>query len=105
MAPVGRLREVFERRFGALGSGQRSLTIAGVSYGLPALMERLGLAHQDCRTIDAREVERARFVIRYLDALDQRIVAYEFDADFRYVAETRIHVAEWIGEEFNFQGD
>ena len=33
------------------------------------------------------------------DAEEQRIVAYEFDAGFRYLAETRVHVAEWIGDE------
>lgn len=104
VAPLSRSREAFERRFGALGTGQRSLSIAGVAYDLPALMERLGLAHQDCRTIDAWEIQGG-FVIRYLDAEEQRIVAYEFDADFRYLGETRIHVAEWIGEQLHVQGD
>lgn len=99
VGPAGRSREAFERRFGRLGSGQRSLAIAGVFYDLPTLMDRLGLAHQDCRTIDAMEVESERFVIRYLDAEDQRAVAYEFDANFRYVGETRVPLAEWTGEE------
>jgi len=96
------LREAFERRFGALGTGLPSLTIAGVAYDLPALMERLGLAHQDCRTIDALQTQGG-FVIRYLDAEEQRVVAYEFDAEFRYLGESRIHVAEWIGEELHAQ--
>ena len=62
-------------------------------------MERLGLAADGCRSIDARQLEADRFVIRFLDAEEQRIVAYEFDHGFRYLAETRVHVAEWIGEE------
>lgn len=105
MTPPTPTRHAFERRFGALGTGQRALTIGGARYDLPALMERLGLAHQECRTIDAMEVGQAGFVIRFLDAEDQRIVAYEFDAEFRYVGETRVHVAEWIGEEFGVGAD
>jgi len=68
-------------------------------FTLRELMERLGLAADGCRSIDARRLGADRFVIRFLDAEEQRIVAYEFDRGFRYLAETRVHVAEWIGEE------
>ncbi len=30
---------------------------------------------------------------------EKRIVVSEFDAESRYRGETRVHVAEWIGEE------
>ena len=63
------------------------------------VIERLGLAAEGCRSIDARALGSDRFVIRYLDGEDQQIVAYEFDPGFRYLGETRVHVAEWIGDE------
>ena len=97
--PVGRRREIFEARFGGLGTGARLLTVGEHLFTLGELMERLGLAADGCRSIDARQLEADRFVIRFLDAEEQRIVAYEFDHGFRYLAETRVHVAEWIGEE------
>jgi len=95
---MGSRREAFETRFGALGTGARLLTIGERSFGLVELMERLGLAAEGCRSIDARQIEPDRFVIRFLDAEEQRIVAYEFDRRFCYLGETRVHVAEWIGE-------
>lgn len=69
------------------------------AFTLRELMERLGLAVEGCRSIDARALGADRFVIRFLDAEEQRIVAYEFDGGFRYLAETRVHVAEWIGDD------
>ncbi|KRT71876.1 MAG: hypothetical protein XU13_C0035G0027 [Candidatus Rokubacteria bacterium CSP1-6] len=91
-------RKAFEARFGALGAGGKLLTVGEHVYPLADLMERLGLAADGCRSIDALAVPGGRFVIRYLDADDQQIVAYEFDPAFRYLGETRVHVAEWIGE-------
>jgi hypothetical protein len=68
-------------------------------FTLPEVMERLGLAVEGCRSIDARALGAGRFVIRFLDFEEQRIVAYEFDGRFRFLAETRVHVAEWVGED------
>ena len=96
---VGARREAFEARFGRLGTGSRLLTVGEHAFTLEELMERLGLAADGCRSIDASQLGADRFVIRFLDAEEQRIVAYEFDRSFRYLAETRVHVAEWIGEE------
>lgn len=95
---MGKQRERFEGRFGRLGAGARTLRINEVPFSLTELMERLGLANQECRSIDALAVAGNRFVLRYLDSGDQCIVAYEFDPAFRYLGETRVHVAEWIGE-------
>ncbi|MBI4609095.1 MAG: hypothetical protein HY726_08805 [Candidatus Rokubacteria bacterium] len=95
---MGARREAFEARFGRLGSGSRRLAVGEHAFTLMELMERLGLAADGCRTIDARALGTDRFVIRFLDADERRIVAYEFDSGFRYLAETRVHVAEWIGD-------
>lgn len=96
---MGGRREVFEAQFGALGAGLRLLMVGDQAFTLAELMERLGLAAEGCRSIDARELGADRFVIRFLDADERRIVAYEFDRHFRYLAETRVHVAEWIGDD------
>ena len=42
-------------------------------------------------------VAEARYVLRYLDGQDQRVVASEFDADFRLLSETRASITEWEG--------
>lgn len=95
---MGGRREAFEARLGALGTGSQLLVVGDQAFTLAELMERLGLAAEGIRSIDTRQLDADRFVIRFLDAEEQRIVAYEFDRHFRYLAETRIHVAEWIGE-------
>lgn len=92
-------REAFESRFGVLGAGARLLMVEDHVFTLPEVMERLGLAFEGCRSIDARGLGPDRFVIRFLDFEEQRIVAYEFDGRFRYLGETRVHVAEWVGDD------
>jgi hypothetical protein len=96
---MGQRRERFEQRFGPLGTGARRLVVAGQAFTARELMERLGLAADGCRGIDLVEAGPDRFAVRYLDAVEQRIVACEFDGSFRYLGETRVHAAEWIGDE------
>ncbi len=100
-----RLRSRMETRFGRPGSGARRLTVAGRAYTLPDLMVRLGLAFEGCRTIDGIELGPAHFAVRFYDAEEQRVVAYEFDAEFRYLGEMRVHVADWVGEEALQEGE
>jgi len=88
-----------ESRYGPLGSGNQSLTIGTVEYSLGELLVRLGLHFGDSRPIDALALPEGHYVVRYFDAEDQRAVVHEFDADFRFLRETRAHMAEWIGEE------
>ncbi|HLE43925.1 MAG TPA: hypothetical protein VJB36_07910 [Methylomirabilota bacterium] len=96
---TGAARARMEARFGRPGSGARRLIVAGRSHTLPDVMTRLGIAFEGCRTIDGFELGAAHFAIRYYDPEEQRIVAYEFDAEFRYLAETRIDVLAWVGEQ------
>ena len=91
-----------ESRYGALGSGEQTLTIQGLSYGLAELMSQMGLHFDDSRAIDVLTLAEGRYVIRYYDAQDQRVVAQEFDANFHLLRETRAHSAEWLGEEAYF---
>jgi hypothetical protein len=95
-------RALIESRYGPLGSGGRSLSIGGVDYMVAELMSQLGLSFDDSRAIDVLVLSRGHYAIRYYDGQDQRVVAREFDAEFRLLDETRAHIAEWLGEEAYF---
>lgn len=101
MAEELRGRASIESRFGKLGCGQQHITIGGKEYELFDLLTAMGLNFDDARPIDVQAVE-GHYVVRYYDAMDQRVVAHEFDAELRFLRETRGHIAEWIGEEAYF---
>jgi len=94
-------RALIEARFGPLGAGAQRVTIGEVDYDLPALLSQIGVEFDDAKPIDALALPD-RFVVRYLDAQDQRVVAYEFDARFRCLGEIRAHIAEWEGDQAYF---
>jgi hypothetical protein len=91
-------RELIEQRFGKLGSGKSSVMIGDAEYDLETALARLDLGLEDTWPIDIQAVE-GHFCVRYYDGQDQRVVAHEFDSSFNFVAETRGHVAEWVGED------
>ena len=95
-------RELIERRFGPLGSGARCLAIRGVKYSLSQLLSQIGAEFDDSKPIDALVLEGGRYVLRYIDGQDQRVVAAEFDDDFRLLGETRASVTEWGGDGSGF---
>jgi len=92
-------RDVIEGRFGLLGSGAQSLTIRGVTYSLSQLLSQIGAEFDDNKPIDALALAEGPYVLRYLDGQDQRVVACEFDAQFRLLSETRANITEWEGED------
>jgi hypothetical protein len=96
-------RALIESRYGLLWSGQQVVTVDGTEYDIVALTYHLGLNFEDARTVDVLEVSAGRFVVRYYDGDDQRIVAHEFDASFRFLGEIRAHIAEWVGEDGYFE--
>lgn len=91
-------RAWMEKRYGPLGSGEQSVTVAGVLYTLAELMLRMGLNFEDSRPIDVLRLPEGYYVLRYYDGQDQRVVGQEFDVDFHFLGETRAHIAEWVGE-------
>ncbi len=95
-------RALMESRFGPLGSGVQNLNINGADYTLAELMVRMGLYFDDRWTIDALALPHGKYVIRYFDSQDQRVVAQEFDAELRLLSEVRVHIAEWEGEKAYF---
>ena len=90
---------LIESRYGALGSGGENLTIKGVVYSVSDLLVHMGLNFDDSRPIDALALADGRYVFRYYDGQDQRVVALEFDVDFRSLGEVRAQFPEWIGDE------
>lgn len=93
-------RAAFEARFGRLGTGAPRLCVGAENLELVDVMQRLGLGFQGNHAIDAPELRDGRHAIRYFDGEDRRIVCYEFAADFSYLGEHRVHVAEWLGDEY-----
>lgn len=93
---------LIESRYGPLGSGGQTLTIRGVVHSVPDLLVRMALNFDDSRAIDALELPGGRYVFRYYDGQDQRVVALEFDADFRPLGEVRAQYPEWIGDQEYF---
>jgi hypothetical protein len=91
-------REVIEGRFGPLGSGAQSLAIRGVNYSLAQLLSQIGAEFDDSKPIDALALAGGHYVLRYIDGQDQRVVAAEFDADFRFFSELRASLTEWEGD-------
>ncbi len=96
-------RALIEQRFGKLGSGQAAVMIGDAEYDLETALARLDLAMEDSWPIDLHKLSENHFCVRYYDGQDQRIVAHEFDAQFQLIAETRGHIAEWVGEETYFE--
>jgi len=92
-------RALIESRFGRLGKGLDALVINGAEYDLDTLLARMDLKLEDTWPIDVIVVSENLYCVRYYDGQDQRVVAHEFDGEFRFVHETRGHIAEWIGED------
>jgi len=90
---------LIESRYGPLGSGGQTLTIKGIVYSVSDLLVTMGLNFDDSRPIDAMALTDGRYVFRYYDGQDQRVVALEFDADFRPLGEVRAQYPEWVGDE------
>ena len=99
MAEELRGRALIESRFGALTRTEhQSIVIGGREWDLWDLLVHMGLNFDDAKPIDV-QTTGDHYVVRYYDGQDQRVVAHEFDADFKFIAETRGHIAEWIGED------
>jgi hypothetical protein len=95
----GRGPALIESRYGPLGSGAQTLTVKDVVYSVSDLLVCMALNFDDSRAIDALELPEGRYVFRYYDGQDQRVVALEFDADFRTLSEFRAAFPQQTGEE------
>lgn len=98
--PAGPGRRALEAQYGALGSGRQVLLIDGRPYALPEVMLALGLAFEDTRVIDGGDLGDGLYVIRFFDGETRQVVALEFDPRFHPHRETRVHIAEWMGDDY-----
>jgi len=96
-------RALIESRFGRLGKGLDALVINGAEYDLDTLLTRMDLKLEDTWPIDAVVVSENLYCVRYYDGQDQRIVAHEFDGEFRFIRESRGHIAEWVGDDTYYE--
>lgn len=92
-------RELIERRYGPLGCGARAVTIHAVAYSIDDLLVRMGVNFDDSRAIDVMPFGDDRYVFRYYDGQDQRVVAVEFDDQLRTIAEIRAYFPESTGDD------
>jgi hypothetical protein len=99
-AMKGRL--LIESRYGPLGNGAPHITINGIDYSTAELLAQMGLGFDDTRPIDALRIAEGRYVVRYYDGQDQRVVAQEFDSCFHCLTEARASIAEWGGTPADF---
>ena len=96
-------RALIEFRFGPLGSGVQRISVHGAGYDVRAVLTQIGVEFDDVKPIDIVQLSD-RNVVRFLDAQDQRVVALEFDSEFRCLGESRAHIAEWEGDQGYFSG-
>ncbi len=96
-------RALIESRYGKLGKGKAAVMIGDAEYDVETALARLDLAMEDTWPLDIVPVGENVFCVRYYDGQDQRIVAQEFDADFKLLEEHRAHIAEWIGEDAYYE--
>src|SRR5271169_2892024 len=102
MMNAPRDRDAIEGRYGPLGSGAQSLAIRGTTYSLAQLLSQIGAEFDDSKPIDALALPEGHYVLRYLDGQDLRVVAAEFDDDFRLLSEARASITEWEGDGSSF---
>lgn len=100
---VTKNRDRMEQRFGGLGEGAKELEVKGKSYTLSDLLNAMGLFSDDIQCVDAIHLaDEGVYALRYLDGQDRAVIAVEFDEDFKYLGEIRVHLAEYMGEDEYF---
>ncbi len=93
-----------EEIYGALGTGSQTVTLRGVTYPVSELLSLMDLNFDDSRAIDAIALPDGRWLFRYYDGQDQRVVALELDAGFRCLGEVRAKLPGWGDEDDSWGG-
>jgi acetoin utilization deacetylase AcuC-like enzyme len=94
-------REWMEMNFGPLGSGGQEVTVGGETLSARGVMDKMGVWAEDLDPIDLITVEEGkRWAVRFFDSEDRRVVLMEFSPDLAILSEARVHVREWMGEDY-----
>jgi acetoin utilization deacetylase AcuC-like enzyme len=100
-APKRVSKEWVEMTFGPLGAGEQEVQVGSERLTARGVLEQLGLSYEDIDPIDLVTVEAdRRWVVRFFDAEDRRVVVVEFGPEFSIASETRVHVKEWMGADY-----
>jgi hypothetical protein len=67
---------------------------------LEEVMQRIGFGFEGLKLVDAPPAGAGRFAIRFFDGESRQIVALEFDANLTVLEEHRVHIAEWLGDDY-----
>lgn len=97
-------KELMDKRFGPLWSGTQSVTIGDRIFTLLEIRRAFDLETGDAIGIDLQALPDGRFAFRFYDGDDRRIVVFVFDATLDIQEEHRVHIAEWLGDEYHESG-
>ena len=92
-------KEIIESTYGLLWSGEDKVIINGKEMDVKDILRALDISLEDAVPIDVIKIDEDRYVIRFYDGDDRRIVAMELNGSLSVKKEYRFHIAEWLGED------
>jgi len=93
-----------EAEFGPLWSGVDSISVGDRIFTTVELKRALGLEGADVVGIDLHVMPEGNFAFRFYDGDDRCIVVFVMDAELNIVRELRVHIAEWLEDEYYESG-
>ncbi len=93
-------RRTIEERYGPVGTGVKVLFLGGLPTGLRKIARRLGLLYEDMIPIDAGTLADGHRWIRFYEGEQRKVVAFEFDDEFRITGEKGADIMDWLGDEY-----
>src|SRR6266545_4244555 len=94
-------REWVEMTFGPLGSGRQEVNIGEETLTGRDVLLRMGIWGEDIDPIDIVTIEEGgRWALRCFDGEDRRVVVLEFSPRLDILSETRVHIREWMGDDY-----
>lgn len=97
-------KEQIEKEFGPLWSGEDSITVGDRIYTMDRLKRALDLYAADVVGIDLKSLPEGLFAFRFYDGDDRRIVVFVLDHELNILRELRVHIAEWLEDEYYASG-
>ena len=93
-------KENIDKRFGKLWSGKDLIKVGDRPFTLLAVKRAFDLDTGDVVEIDLHVVPEGGFAFRFYDGDDRRIVVFVFNDTFDIIEEHRVHIAEWLGDDY-----
>lgn len=99
-----REKEMMESEFGPLWSGADAVTVGDKIFTAIELKRALDLWAVDVIGIDLKALPQDKFAFRFYDGDDRCIVVFVLDLDLNIIRELRVHIAEWLEDEYYESG-